>query len=99
MAHFYAHIDNHGRGKAPVTCAGDRTRGLTTHTAAWAGAVKVALTDHCGVDWAEISLVPWSADGPATEGKRILLYSGPVNGPIATSDLVARLTDAAKALA
>jgi hypothetical protein len=73
MAHFYGKVKGQ-RGEA--TRLGGAKNGLQTTAASYAGAVKVDLFVRDGVDYAEVSLIPWLG-----HGTRKVLYRGPVSGP------------------
>jgi hypothetical protein len=75
MSHFYGIVKG-ARGKS--TRCGTRASGMETHTASWAGAVRVkAYYDkETETDMVRVELVGWP-------GCRTLwvLYDGPISGP------------------
>ena len=58
MSHFYATIPTSKRATTP-SAQGDKGTGITTHAASWKGCIQVRLSEHRGVDWFEVVMVPW----------------------------------------
>jgi hypothetical protein len=72
MARFYGKVQGQ-RGEA--TRLGGGKSGLQTTAASYSGAVKVDLFDRDGIDYCEVSLIPWMG-----HGTNRLLYRGPLSG-------------------
>ena len=80
MSHFYATIPTSSR-KTTLTASGSVDTGVTTYTASWKGAIKTRLYEYEGVDWFEVSMIPWKNvhdDDAEPVGDSIILASGHV---------------------
>jgi hypothetical protein len=70
MAHFLAEIQGQ---RGPASRLGSVSSGITATAASWAGGIRTELYVKDGVDWADVSMIPWHGNGEAR-----VLYSGPV---------------------
>ena len=60
MSHFYGVLS--GLHKE-VTRTGTRASGVCTQVAGWHGAIQVKVFERDGVDYFEVSLIPWQGSG------------------------------------
>lgn len=91
MSHFYGTMQGQA-GEA--TRRGSRLSGLSMHSASWEGSVSVRLSEKDGVDYATVSLQSWKGKGVS-----LLLYDGPISGPIegkVSSELVTWFSELAE---